>query len=146
MRGSQLSVVLSMFAVFGSGIVVGAYAYHSYTVKTVKATVEAPARKTPDQWRREYVAMLSKRLTLDEKQVGSLNAILDDTRSRFKELKDRHKSEADQLKMVQSDKVRAMLNSTQLAEYERIREERDRNVKAELAAKEQAAKAAKAGN
>jgi hypothetical protein len=135
-----------MFAVFGSGIVLGAYAYHSYTVKTVTATVESPARKSPDQWRREYVATLSKRLTLDEQQVGSLNAILDDTRSQFKQLKERHKSEADQLKMAQTNKVRAMLNPSQLSEYEKFREERDRKVKAELAAKEQATKAAKAGN
>jgi hypothetical protein len=141
-KRSQLSIVLSMLAVFGSGIVVGAYAYHSYTVKTVKATAgEAPARKSPEQWRREYVAMLAKRLTLDEKQVGSLNSILDDTRSQFKQLKERHKSEADQLKGAQTDKIRAMLNPTQLAEYEKFREERDRKIKAE-----QAAKAAKAGN
>jgi hypothetical protein len=135
-----------MFAVFGSGILVGAYAYHSYSVKTVKATVESPARKSPEQWRREYVAMLSKRLTLDDKQVGSLNGILDDTRSQFKQLKERHKAEADHLKGAQTDKIRAMLNPTQLAEYEKFREERERKMKAEQAAKDQAAKAAKAGN
>jgi hypothetical protein len=135
-----------MFAVFGSGIAVGAYAYHSYSVKTVKATADGPGRKSPEQWRREYVGSLTKRLTLDDKQVGSLNAILDDTRNQFKQLKERHKSEADQLKMTQTNKVRAMLSPTQLAEYERFREERDRNMKAEAAAKEQAAKAAKAGN
>ncbi|MBD0326722.1 MAG: hypothetical protein ICV68_09835 [Pyrinomonadaceae bacterium] len=136
-----MSIVLSMFAVFGSGILVGAYAYHSYSVKTVSATVESPARKSPEQWRREYVGMLSKRLTLDEKQVGSLNAILDDTRNQFKQLKDRHKSEADQLKTTQTNKIRTMLNPTQLAEYEKVREERDRKLKAEQAAKEQSAKA-----
>ena len=146
MRRSQLSIVLSMFAVFGSGIAVGAYAYHSYTVKTVKATAESPARKSPEQWRREYVGMLSKRLTLDETQVGSLNSILDDTRRQFTQLKERHKSEADQLKMVQTNKVRAMLSPTQLSEYERFRDERERKIKAEQAAKEQATKAAKAGN
>jgi hypothetical protein len=136
-----------MFAVFGSGIAVGAYAYHSYSLKTVKATAaEGPGRKSPEQWRREYVGLLSKRLTLDEKQVVSLNSILDDTRTQFKQLKERHKSEADQLKMTQTNKVRAMLNPVQLSEYERFREERDRKMKAELAAKEEAAKAAKAGN
>jgi hypothetical protein len=68
----------------------------------------------------EYVATLSKRLTLNEQQVGSLNAILDDTRSQFKQLKERHKSEADQLKMAQTNKVRAMLNPSQLSEYEKL--------------------------
>ena len=44
MKRSQLGIILSLFAVFGSGIVVGAFGYHSYTAKTVSATVRPPKR------------------------------------------------------------------------------------------------------
>ena len=44
-KRSQLGIILSLFAVFGSGIVVGAFGYHSYTTKTVSATAQPPAKK-----------------------------------------------------------------------------------------------------
>ena len=139
MKRSQASVILSMFAVFGSGIVVGAYGYHSYTTKTVIATVKAPPKRDPEEWRRKYVAELHTRLKLDDAQVNSLQSILDETKTRFRDLRDRQKQETDQVKAEQSEKVRAMLKPEQKPEYDKFREERDRKMK-EQAAKEQAAR------
>jgi hypothetical protein len=151
-------MLLSMFAVFASGICVGAFGYHSYTVKTVVATTGTQQpKRSPDEWRRIYVEELRQRLRLDETQVKSLNTILDETRSQFHALKNRQKQEADQLREQiradQTNKVRAMLLPPQKAEYEKFREERDRKMKADQAAREQAekaqaakAQAGKAGN
>ena len=145
MKRSQMSVILSLFAVFGSGIAVGAFAYHSYTTKTVSATVNAPV--SPQEWRRKYVEEISTRLQLDPTQLGHLNEILDSTRNRFKSLKERQKKEIDDVKAAQTEEIRAILTPAQIPEYEAFRQERQRRMR-EMAAREQAVKAAagKAGN
>lgn len=152
MKRSHTGMLLSMFAVFASGIGVGALGYHSYTIKTVVATTGAQQpQRTPDQWRKAYVDELQTRLQLDAKQVADLNGILDDSRSQLHALRDRQKKEADQareqIRTDRTNRVRALLNPTQREEYEKFREERDRKMKAEQAAREAAkAQAGKAGN
>jgi hypothetical protein len=139
-KRSQLGIILSLFAVFGSGIVVGAFGYHSYTAKTVSATTGPPAKKdSPEEWRRKYVSELKTRLNLDDSQLKQLNAILDDTRERFKVLKERQKQETDEVRGNHTERVRAMLRPEQLSAYQLFRDERDRKIK-EQAAKEKAAK------
>lgn len=147
MKRSQISVILSLFAVFGSGIAVGAFGYHKYATKTVSAIVKPVVKSTPEEWRRKYVEELRTRLDLNETQVGRLNAILDDTRSRFRALKDHSKQQTEQIKSEQYKLIREMLNASQVSEYELFREERSRKMR-ENAAREKAAKeqAAKAGN
>jgi hypothetical protein len=143
-------MVLSLVAVFASGIGVGALGYHSYTVRTVNATttLNQPAKPTPQEWRRQYVQELSSRLQLKDDQISSLNTILDQTRSRVHELKGRHKQEMEDMRADQQNKIRSMLDAKQLTEYEKFRQERDLKMKAEQAAREQAEKArqGKAGN
>jgi hypothetical protein len=139
-KRSQLGVILSLFAVFGSGIVVGAFGYHSYTTKTVSAIAQPPAKRdTPEEWRRKYIHELHTRLNLDDSQLGQLNAILDDTRERFKVLKERQKQETDEVRAGHTEKVRAMLRPDQVPEYQKFRDERDQRTR-EQAAKEKAAK------
>jgi len=150
-KRSSTSILLSTLAIFASGIGVGALGYHSYSVKTVSATTGSQQpRRSPEEWRKAYVEELRQRLQLDAKQVGGLNLILDDTRSQFHALKSRQKKEADQLRdQIRSDqrsKVTAMLKPDQRDEYAKFWEERDRKMKADQAAREQAAKAGKAGN
>lgn len=139
MKRSQISIILSLFAVFGSGIAVGAFAYHSYTTKTVSAGVQAPAPRDPQAWRRQYIEEISARLQLDPTQLGHLNGILDETRDRFKVLKERHKKEIDDVKNAQTEEIRAILTPAQKPEFEAFRQERQQRMK-EIAAKEQAAK------
>jgi hypothetical protein len=142
-------MVLSLVAVFASGIGVGALGYHSYSVRTVNATtLNQPAKPTPQEWRRQYVQELRTRLGLTDEQISGLNAVLDQTRSRVHELKGRHKTEMEQMRADQQTKIRAMLDAKQLTEYEKFRQERDLKMKAEQAAREQAekARAGKTGN
>jgi hypothetical protein len=147
-KRSQINVILSLLAVFASGIVVGAFAYHSYSANTVSAiVVNQPAKKDPADWRRQYIEEISARLQLDPTQLGHLNGILDETKARFKILKERHKKETDEIKAAQTEEIRAILTPTQRPEFEKFREERLNRMK-EIAAKEQAAKqqGTKAGN
>jgi hypothetical protein len=145
-KRSQLSVILSMFAVFCSGIAVGAYGYHSYTAKTVAATGKPPL--APEEWRKRYVEEVRTRVHLDDSQVVSLNSILDETKARFKSVKDRQKQEqkqeTDRIRAEQNEKVRAMLKPEQRPEYDSFREERERRMK-EQAAKNEAEKKQQTG-
>jgi uncharacterized protein YlxW (UPF0749 family) len=138
-KRSQISMLLSMFAIFGSGIVVGAFGYHSYTTKTVTATAAVPPKRDPDDWRRRYIEAMRTRLNLEQAQLGQLNAILDQTKARFKDLKERQKQETDEIRAEQLERIRGMLTAAQRPEFEKFREERERKMK-EQAAKEQAAK------
>ena len=139
MKRSHINVILSLLAVFGSGIAVGAFAYHSYTTKTVSARVDGPVKRDPQEWRRQYLEEISSRLQLDPTQLGHLNGILDETRARFKGLKERHKKEIDDVKAAQTEQIRSILTPAQEPEYDKFREERERRMK-EIAAREQAAK------
>jgi hypothetical protein len=145
-KRSQINIILSLLAVFGSGIAVGAFAYHSYTTNTVSATVGTTVRKDPQEWRRQYLEEISTRLQLDPTQLGHLNGILDETRARFKGLKERHKKEIEEVKGAQTEQIRSILTPSQKPEFETFRAEREQRMK-EIAAREQAAKqAGKAGN
>ena len=52
MRRSNLLIAFYLVLIFASGIVVGAFATHLYTAKTVSAN--PPPRLTPEEYRREY--------------------------------------------------------------------------------------------
>ena len=139
MKRSHINIILSLLAVFGSGIAVGAFAYHSYTAKTVSARVDGPVKRDPQEWRRQYLEEISSRLQLDPTQLGHLNGILDETRARFKGLKERHKKEIDDVKAAQTEQIKSILTPVQKPEFDKFREERERRMK-EITARQQAAK------
>jgi hypothetical protein len=138
-KRSHINIILSLLAVFGSGIAVGAFAYHSYTAKTVSARVDGPVKRDPQEWRRQYLEEISSRLQLDPTQLGHLNGILDETRARFKGLKERHKKEIDDVKAAQTEQIKSILTPDQKPEFDKFREERERRMR-EIAARQQAAK------
>jgi uncharacterized membrane protein len=132
MKKSSMTVALSLLAVFVSGAVVGAFGHRLYMVRSVIATVPpspAPAKPSPEDFRRKYVEELRSRLNLDEPQLAKLNSILDDTRERFHQMreqsKERSKTEAGQIRHAQRNQIRAMLKPAQQPEYEKIIQERE---------------------
>jgi hypothetical protein len=142
MKRSTLTVALYMLAVFASGMLVGAFGHKLYSAHSVSAgklPPPTPPRLSPEEYRRKIVAEMRTRLQLEEPQVTKLNAILDETRDRFRITKDRHRAEAEEIKQDQRNQIRAMLNPGQQAEYQKFLEERERKAK-EAAAKEEAAK------
>jgi uncharacterized membrane protein len=125
MKRSSLTVTLSMLAVFLSGALVGAFGHRLYTVRSVSADLVRPAKPTPEDWRRREIDELRTRLKLDETQVSRLDTILDQTRDRFHAMRERSRPEAEQIRQDQRNHIRAMLNASQLPEYEKIVQEKD---------------------
>ncbi len=118
MKLSRAAIVVYIGLVFASGAVLGAFSHRLYTV----SSVSAKTGRSPEEFRKRYLVEMQRRLNLTPDQVVNLNAILDQTRARFDEAKERMR---ESLHQEQVEKVRAMLNPEQQAEYEKVQKERD---------------------
>jgi hypothetical protein len=120
MRRSNFTTLIYLLLVFASGMVLGGLANRLYMMKTYAATASPPpSPKTRIQFRKEYIQEMRTRLGLTEPQVAELQHIMQATDHR---LRDMHKDIDDE----HAQKVAAMLNDSQKAEYAKMREERER--------------------
>jgi hypothetical protein len=127
MKLSKLSVLFYVILIFLSGAAVGALGFRLYTVNSVSATTT----RRPEEWRKRYLDEMTARLHLNAGQLKNLNAILDETRTRFQEARERQRPEMDAIKQQQVGKIRMILDDQQKAEYEKMRQEREAREKAQ---------------
>jgi DNA anti-recombination protein RmuC len=76
-----------------------------------------------------YVREMRERLSLRDEQVRRLNDILETTGRRFFDAKKRSDMEVRSLQEDQQAQIRAMLDSTQAAEFDRMLKEREEQMK-----------------
>jgi len=135
MRRSNLLIAFYLVLIFASGIVVGAFATHLYTAKSVNAAkAAAPAKLTPEEWRRQYTTEMQTRLSMTPDQMTKLNVVLDETGSKVHTEHERHNQEMKAIHEDQVAKTRALLTDAQRPQYEQLRkdrEERARKARAE---------------
>lgn len=120
MRRLTLSVVIYVCLVFLSGMLVGGFAVSVYTKKT------ATARPTLEQRQLHYLTEMRTRLKLNDDQVGQYKSILEDTTRQLHALHDKIRPEEHAVMERHAESVRAILNEAQRAEYQKIREEREK--------------------
>jgi Spy/CpxP family protein refolding chaperone len=125
MKRSQLAVALYAVLTFAAGALVGVAGYRLYTSATADA--RGP-RRAPEDYRKKYVDEMRSRLKLSEQQVSQLNLILDTTRDRFRQLRDKERPEMKAIQDEQTTRIRAMLDPAQQAEYEKMRQEREKHM------------------
>jgi hypothetical protein len=123
MRRSSLAAALYLALVFVSGIVVGAFGYKLYSGSSVSAT---SPRKSPEEYKRHYLAEMQSRLTLTDAQLSKVSAILDETRDQYRLFRDTHKAEMQAILDAQVRGIKAVLSPEQRQEYEKMREERQK--------------------
>jgi len=128
MKRSTLVIAVSMLAVFVSGIAVGGVGYRLYTVKSVAANTPEPPR-SPEDFRKRYIGELDSRLKLQPEQTQKLNAILDETRTKYHAEKERSKAEMKRIHDGQVEQVRSILTDSQKPEYEKFHQEREAQMK-----------------
>lgn len=133
MRRSNLSLVLSLLLVFASGAVVGALGHRYYSLNTV---VAKGVPKSPEEYRKEYMAEMQSRLKLDSSQEHKLAQILDDTREKFRLHREKTRPEMKAIQDEQVARINDMLSPAQQTEYARMRKERDDKRKADEKARE----------
>ncbi|MGA3024424.1 MAG: hypothetical protein ABSF98_06625 [Bryobacteraceae bacterium] len=119
-KKSNLVVVGYLLLVFLAGVVVGGFGDRLFLAR------HANARLTPEQYRDKLVAELQKRLDLRPAQVAQLNGIFDATGVRFRDIHKRIEPDIAALRTDHDDRVRAILDDRQRAEYDKWRAERDK--------------------
>lgn len=118
-----LSTGLYLLLVFLSGSLVGGFAHRLYMMNSVSAN---STQRSPEEWRRQYVEEMKTRLKLNDEQVAGLHQVLDESRSRFDEVRKKSRPEIKAIQEEQVRKIRSLLNESQQAEYEKLREERQK--------------------
>ena len=121
MKRWNLPIALYLFLVFLSGAVVGALGYRTYKPPT--ASSNSPL--TPEAARRQYLNEMRNRANLSDDQIEKVNAILDETRTRFHDARDKHNQIVKDIGDQQRAKVRAILTADQLPKIEQLWQERD---------------------
>jgi hypothetical protein len=128
MRRSNFTIALYLTLLFLSGLIVGAYGYRFITVNPV--ATRASRRPSEEEWRKQYLNEMQTRVKLTPDQLQKLNVLMDETRSRFHEERQKHDGVMKTIRDQQTDKVRAMLTDTQRPEYEKLRAEKEQRAKA----------------
>ena len=124
MKRSTVAIpVLYGVLVFASGALVGVVGQKLYSAKTVSAKT---LPKSPDEYRRAYLDEMHSRLKLDGTQVGKLKAILDETRDRYRPLRETYRSQMRAIHDDQVIKVKSILSEPQQAEYDKMQMEREK--------------------
>ncbi len=126
MKRAGFPVVMYIALVFASGLLVGGFSYHLYSVNRPERHRQRPG---PEDFRRRYVQEMTTRLKLSPEQISSLEQILDQSRARFDEVRKKSWPEMRAIQTEQIARINAILNDTQRAEYAKMREERDRRMK-----------------
>lgn len=125
MKRWNLPIALYLFLVFVSGAVVGALGYRTYKPPT--ASSNSPL--TPEDARRQYIREMQTRANLSDDQLQQVNIILDETRSRFHDARDKHNQVVKEIGEQQRAKVRAILTADQLPKVEQLWQERDQRAR-----------------
>lgn len=125
MKPGRFKVAIYLLLVFVSGVAVGAFSLHLYNANSVSARTSRP--RNPEEYRKKYLGEMQTRLGLNAEQAAKLDSILDRTRNKFDELRERSKPEMDAIQKDQTNQINEILSETQRAEYEKLRKEREEN-------------------
>lgn len=125
MKRGNFPIALYLLLVFVSGAVVGALGYRTYKPPSASSN----ARVSPEEFRRQYLQEIKTRVNLSDDQLQKVNAILDETRSRFHDAREKHNQTIKQIGEEQRAKVRAVLAPEQLPKVEEFWRDRDQRNK-----------------
>ena len=120
MRRPTLSVAVYLCLVFLSGLLVGSFGVSVYLKKS------AAVRPTLEQRQLRYLTEMRTRLKLSDDQVRQYKSILEDTGKQLHALHDQIRPEEHAVMERQAERVRAILNEAQRAEFQKLREEREK--------------------
>lgn len=123
MKLTRWTVALYMALVFACGGVVGAFAHRLYTVSGVSANV---SQRNPEEYRKRFMVDMKTRLQLNDDQAAKLSSIMDETRARFRDVREKFEPEMQKIREDQRQRISELLSPGQQAEWQKIMEERQR--------------------
>lgn len=90
----------------------------------------ATSPRTPEQWRAKYVAEMNQRLSLDAAQLTKMHQIMEVTRARYNEVRERNRPEMKRIHDEQIESIRGVLSDTQKNGYAQFLLEKEAEKKA----------------
>jgi hypothetical protein len=123
MRFSRGAIAIYVGLIFACGLVLGGFGDRLYNASVVVA--KPASSKNPEEFRKKIIAEYQSRLKLNEDQVAKLNIIMDETRARVEETRQKMKPAYQKIHEEQAEKVRAILSPDQQAEYDKMHKERE---------------------
>lgn len=118
MKRNQWTAALLALLLFGSGILIGALGHRYYAATTVSA-------KSAEDFRHRYIAEMESRLKLTPAQLTQLETILDETKAKYKAIRDAYHPAMLKIKNEQIAKVKSILTPDQIPAYEQLVAERE---------------------
>lgn len=122
MKRNQWTAILFAVLLFGSGVLSGVLGQRYFSTRVVNA-------KTAEDYRQHYVTEMKSQLNLSSKQVSQLEVILDDTKAKYKAVRDQSRPSILKVKEEQVRRVKSILAPEQVPAYERLVAERERRYK-----------------
>jgi len=130
MTRKNIPIALYLLLVFISGSVVGALGYRTYNPPVARSgSVNPTPPPSPSEWRRQYIEESTARLSLTGDQVEKLNAILDQTDARFRQVREQDNQMVRKIREDHFERVRAILTADQIPKYEKLHAEREAKAK-----------------
>ncbi|MGC9969081.1 MAG: hypothetical protein ABSE56_00695 [Bryobacteraceae bacterium] len=120
MKRPTVSIILYLCLVFVSGLLVGAFGFSLYSKRW------ADQRPNPQRMQSRYLEEMRAHLKLGDDQVQKLKVIMEATGKRFHALREKDRPEEQEIHDQHVQSVRAILNDAQRAEYDKMREEREK--------------------
>jgi hypothetical protein len=130
---SRATIALYVGLVFASGVVLGIFGHSLYAVSTIVGSTKS---KNPEEFRKRVIAEYRSRLKLSEDQVTKLNAIMDETRARVEETRQKMHPAYQKIRAEQDDKIRQLLSAEQQTEFDRMHKEREERQRQKQPARE----------
>lgn len=128
MQFSTGKIIVYLSLVFAGGIASGFFLGRVSATPVVSANM-VPGRSNED-WRKQFTDAMRVRLKMTPEQMEDLNEILDETRVEYRLLRERYKPEMDRIHAGQVEKIKKILRSEQIPEFDNIEREREEKLRA----------------
>jgi hypothetical protein len=122
MKREQWTGLMLAALLFFGGAAVGALANRYYTMTEVSA-------KTSETYRHRYVAEMESKLKLTSVQMKRLETIMDDTKDKYKAVRDSYRPAMLQVKNEHIALVKSILTPQQVPAYEELLKEREQRAR-----------------
>jgi hypothetical protein len=122
MKRNHWAAVVFAVLLFGAGVVCGILGQRYFTATVVSA-------KTSEDYRQSYLSEMKSKLKLSPDQINRLEVILDETKAKYKAVRDESRPAMLRVRQEQIDQVRSILAGSQVAAYDKLIAERERRYK-----------------
>ena len=123
MKRNQRAALAFAVLLFACGALVGALGDHYYAATSVSAKTGA------EDFRQRYISETRERVKLTPAQVVQLEQILDETKAKFRAVRDSYHPAMLKIRDEQIARVKAILTPEQIPAYEQLVAERERHAK-----------------